>query len=147
MTDIEIILRAGLFAGCLDLAATTTLVKTRGISFAKLLQTIASGALGPSAYKQGAKGAALGLFFPFFIATVAATIYLMASKYLTILTDHPYWSGTLFGIAVHLFMTFVVIPLSAAPRPFSAKAFLTQIVIHIAFVGLPIALTVSHFSR
>ncbi|MCU1225295.1 MAG: hypothetical protein JWQ42_3388 [Edaphobacter sp.] len=146
MTETGVILIAGILAGCLDLSATTMLVKARGISFQKLLQTIASGVLGPPAYKQGAKSAVLGLFFHFFIASTAATVYCITSRYLTILLDHPYSSGVFFGIAVHLFMTFVVIPLSAAPAPFSAKAFLTQLVIHILFVGLPIAFTVRHFS-
>ncbi|HMF65475.1 MAG TPA: hypothetical protein VK608_15405 [Edaphobacter sp.] len=146
MTNAGAILFAGIFAGCLDLIATTTLVRARGIPFQKLLQTIASGALGPSAYKHGARSATLGLFFHFFIASAAATLYFfIASRYLTILIDHPYSSGVLFGIAIHLFMTFVVIPLSAAPRPFSAKPFLSQLVIHILFVGLPIALTVHYF--
>jgi len=45
-------------------------------------------------------------------------------------------------------MSRVVVPLSATPkRKFSAKAFLTQLIIHIFFVGLPIALIVAHFSR
>jgi Ankyrin repeats (3 copies) len=56
-------------------------------------------------------------------------------------------SGVLFGAAVHLWMNRIVIPLSGAAIPFSAKAFLTQLVIHILFVGVPIALVVSHLSR
>jgi len=44
-------------------------------------------------------------------------------------------------------MSRVVVPLSAAPkRKFSAKAFLTQLIIPIFCVGPPIALIVSHFS-
>src|ERR1700682_6173269 len=107
---------------------------------------IASGALGSSAYKQGTKSAALGLFFHFFIATAAATVYLIASRHLAMLIAHPYLSGALFGIAVHLFMIFVVIPLSATSRPFSATAFLAQLVIHVVFVGLSIAPTIHHFA-
>ena len=45
-------------------------------------------------------------------------------------------------------MSRVVVPLSAAPkREFSARAFLTQLNIHIVCIGLPIALIVGHFSR
>jgi hypothetical protein len=45
-------------------------------------------------------------------------------------------------------MNRIIVPLSAAPkREFSAKAFLTQLIIHIFCVGLPIALVVSHLSR
>jgi hypothetical protein len=54
----------------------------------------------------------------------------------------------LYGVVVQLVMSRVVVPLSAAPkREFSAKAFLTQLVIHMFFVVLPIALIVGHFAR
>jgi hypothetical protein len=41
MTETGVILIAGVLAGCLDLSATTLLVRARGIPFQKLLQTIA----------------------------------------------------------------------------------------------------------
>ena len=56
--------------------------------------------------------------------------------------------GTIYGAVVHVVMSRIVLPLSAAPkRVFSAKAFLIQLAIHICFVGLPIALMLSHFAR
>jgi hypothetical protein len=148
MTSLEVISLAGLFSGVLDLAATSTLVKTQGIAIERLLQIIASGALGTSAFKGGRKTASAGLFFHFFIAFAAASVFYAASRKMTILLDHPLFAGLLYGAAVHLVMSRVVVPLSAAPkREFSTKAFLTQLVIHMFFVGLPIALTVSHFAR
>jgi uncharacterized membrane protein YagU involved in acid resistance len=146
MSEIETIALAGAVTGILDLAVTTTVVRAQGITFQRLLHRIASGALGDSAYTHGASSARLGLFFHLLIAFSAATVYCLASRYLAVLLTRPWLMGALFGIAVHLFMTFVVIPLSAAPRPFSTKAFLTQLVIHILFVGLPIALIVSRFA-
>jgi hypothetical protein len=147
MTGPEVICLAGLLSGVLDLTATSTLVRTQGIPFERLLQRIASGAFGPSVFKGGKKTAATGLFFHFLIAFTAAFVYYASSLKLAILIDHPMLCGVLFGAAVHLLMNRIVIPLSAAAIPFSAKAFLTQLVIHILFVGLPIALVVSHFSR
>jgi hypothetical protein len=41
----------------------------------------------------------------------------------------------------------IVPPLRRAKMRFSAKAFLTQLIIHTFCVGLPIALVVSHLSR
>jgi uncharacterized membrane protein YagU involved in acid resistance len=137
---------AGLLSGVLDLTATSTLVRTQGIAFERLLQRIASGAFGPSAFQGGKKTATAGLFFHFLIAFTAAFVYYASSRKLAILIDHPLLSGVLFGTAVHLLMNRIVIPLSAAAIPFSAKAFLTQLVIHILFVGLPIALVVSYLS-
>jgi uncharacterized membrane protein YagU involved in acid resistance len=148
MTSLEVISLAGLLSGVLDLTATSTLVRrTQGIPLERLLQRIASGALGPSAFEGGKKTATAGLFFHFLISFTAAFVYYASSRKLAILIDHPLLSGVLYGAAVHLVMNRIVLPLSAAAIPFSAKAFLTQLVIHILFVGLPIALVVSHLSR
>jgi uncharacterized membrane protein YagU involved in acid resistance len=148
MTPPEVISLAGLLSGSLDLIATSTLVKTQGVPFERLLQMIASGALGPSAFQGGKKTAALGLFFHFFIAFTAASIYYLISCTMTALLDYPLFSGVVYGSAVHLVMSRIVLPLSAtAKREFSAKAFLTQLIIHIFCVGLPIALVVSYLSR
>jgi hypothetical protein len=102
----------------------------------------------PTSFQGGKKTAATGLLFHFLIAFAAAAIYYQSSRRLLFLIDHPFFSGILYGTAVHLVMSRIVLPLSAASkREFSAKAFLTQLAIHIVFVGLPIALTVSHLSR
>jgi hypothetical protein len=148
MTSPGVIAIAGLLAGSLDIAATSTLRRTQGVPIERLLQTIASGALGPSAFKGGRKTATAGLFFHFFIAFVAASVYYACSRKMTILIDHPLLCGIAYGVAVHLVMSLVVVPLSAAPkREFSAKVFLTQLIIHIFFVGPPIALTISYLAR
>jgi uncharacterized membrane protein YagU involved in acid resistance len=148
MTGFATITAAALLSGILDLSATTTVMKSQGIPPERLLQVIASGALGQSSFQGGKNTAAIGLFFHFFIAFALAVIYYQSSRRLPFLIDHPFFSGALYGIAVHLVMSRIVVPLSAAPRrEFSAKAFLTQLLIHIVFVGLPIALTVSHLSR
>ena len=139
---------AGLLSGIIDLTATSILVKTQGVPIERLLQTIASGALGPSAFQEGKKTAAMGVFFHFFIAFFAALIYYAISRKMSALIDYPLFSGVVYGSAVHLVMSRIVVPLSAAPkREFSAKAFLTQLIIHIFCVGLPIALVVSYLSR
>jgi hypothetical protein len=54
----------------------------------------------------------------------------------------------LYGVAVHLFMQFVVIPLSAiGPRPLVARNFLAVLAAHVVVVGPSIAFTVRHYSR
>ena len=148
MTRLETISLAGLLSGTLDIVATSTLVKLQGMPVVPLLQTVASGALGPSAFQKGKKSAALGVFFHFLIAHFAAAVYYAASRKLTALIDYPLFSGVVYGSAVHLVMSRIVIPISAAPkRKFSTKAFLLQLIIHVFCVGLPIAVIVSHFSR
>jgi uncharacterized membrane protein YagU involved in acid resistance len=120
----------------------------QGMPLERLWQGIASGALGASAFKGGKKTAALGLLFHFAIAFIVAAIYYAISRQLPVITETPALWGAIYGVVVHVVMSRIAVPLSAAPkREFSAKAFLIQLVIHICFVGLPIAFTVSHFSR
>lgn len=148
MSGSEAILCAGFLAGALDITATTTLFALQGLSVQRLWQGIASGALGDSAFRGGNRTAAAGLCFHFVIALTVAAVYYAASRPLAVLVERPVLCGVLFGALVHVVMSRVVVPLSAAPkRAFSMKAFLIQIVIHMCFVGLPIALVVGHLSR
>jgi hypothetical protein len=80
------------------------------------------------------------------IAVGAAAAYYIASRKLGVLIEYAVLYGPLYGIAVHLFMSFIVLPLSSLQRPFSGKSFATQLVIHMFFVGLPISLIVRHFA-
>jgi hypothetical protein len=148
MTSPEVISLAGLLSGALDLTATGTLVKTQGIPIERLLQTIASGALGPSAFHGGKRIATAGLLFHFLIAFAVASVYYAASRRMPIRLAHPLLAGSLYGVIVHIVMSCVVVPLSRVPkRKFSAKAFLTQLIIHMLCVGLPIALVVAYFAQ
>jgi hypothetical protein len=122
-------------------------MRFQGVPFERLLQMIASGALGPSAFQRGKRTAAVGLFFHLLIAFIAAFVYYTIRSRMTFLVDHPLPGGVLYGTAIHLVMSRIVVPLSAVPkRKFSARAFLTQLIIHIVCVGLPIALVVAHFA-
>jgi hypothetical protein len=51
-------------------------------------------------------------------------------------------SGPVYGVAVFLVMNLIVVPFSARPkRPVSSsQAMIAQLIIHVFFVGLPIAL-------
>ena len=57
-------------------------------------------------------------------------------------------SGALYGVIVFLFMNLVIIPLSAMPKiSFTLSGVMTQVLIHIFCVGLPISLAASRFCR
>lgn len=148
MTGPETIALAGLVAGTLDITATSTLFALQGLSLERLWQGIASGAVGSAAFSGGRKTAAAGLLFHFAIAFVVASVYYALSRIWPPLAQTPFVWGAVYGAAVHVVMSRIVLPLSAAPkRAFSAKAFLIQLAIHICFVGLPIALVISRSSR
>jgi hypothetical protein len=147
MNSSAIIGIAGLLAGILDLTASATVFLLKGGSLVKILQFIASGALGARSFAGGKKTAAAGLGFHFFIALSVAAVYFFLRSRISLIVAHPVMTGILYGLGVHLLMSLVVLPLSAAPRrPFSIGAFLTQAVIHMFLVGLPIALIVRRLS-
>ena len=147
MNSIAIIGIAGLVAGTLDLTASATLFVWKGGSLEKILQFIASGALGARSFEGGKKTAAAGIAFHFFIALCVAAVYYFLRLRIPLIVADPVMTGILYGLGVHLVMSLLVVPLSAAPRrPFSIAAFLMQAVIHMLLVGLPIALIVHQLS-
>lgn len=137
----------GLIVGVLDLTYAILVYSPRAPIL--IPQTIASGLLGPNrAYQGGAQTGALGVFLHFVIALGAAATYYLASRALPLLNRHAVLCGLIYGALVYEFMHVVVLPLSAAPPsriPLFLKA--CEFVWHWLGVGLPIALSVRHFSR
>ncbi|HZS05528.1 MAG TPA: hypothetical protein VFD58_11880 [Blastocatellia bacterium] len=135
------ILFGGLTVGVLDGLAATIIASLRGTSPGRVFQYIASGLLGPDSFNHGSWTVLLGVLLHFLIASIVATIYYFASLRLPILIRQAVVWGALYGIAVQLVMSRIVIPLSAAQAlPFSLTGFLRSIVVHIFCVGLPVAL-------
>ena len=129
-------------------AAFVTWKLLANIAPAQILKGIASGLLGPSAYHGGAGIVALGLFLHFLIAFGAASVFYIASRKMRFLTAKPFIAGPLYGIAVYVFMYWIVLPLSSYHRTaFSPRVALLAIVTHIVCVGTPIAVAVRRFSR
>ena len=86
--------------------------------------------------------AGLGAVSHLFIATAWAAVYYAASRRLPSLVQHAVFCGLVYGIAVYLFMNFVVLPLSAVPfTPSYPPAVLLRGLLGIMLlVGLPISL-------
>jgi hypothetical protein len=142
------ILWAGGICGLLDGLTAVGLTVLAGSTPVRLFQSIASGVLGQSAFRGGLSSAGLGVVLHFVVALAAAAVYYAASRRAALLNQHPILSGALFGAALHVVMTFVVVPLSAiGPRPFVWSGFVILLVVHIVVVGPSIALTVRHFAK
>ena len=141
---IQVILRAGLLAGSLDLAAACTQAFLNGRPALRVLQSIASGWLGRSSYSGGGATAALGLVTHYFIAIVAATVFWATSRRYPQLVRHAWRWGASYGLVVYAVMYEIVMPLSAIHRriPRTQQDLITGLLIHVFCVGLPIALTV-----
>jgi uncharacterized membrane protein YagU involved in acid resistance len=133
------ILLGGTLAGVLDILAAFLMSWPR-VPPVRVLQYIASGALGPSAFRGGAATAAVGLALHFVIAFAAAALYVAASRRWRVLTARPVASGSVYGVVVYAMMQLVVLPLSRVTRGTPTwRSVALMIGIHIVCVGLPIA--------
>jgi hypothetical protein len=137
----------GLACGVFDITQAFIAWGFMAIKPVAILRHIASGLLGPKAYHGGAGMAAFGLLLHFVIAFGAATVYYIASRSISFMTEHAVISGLLYGECVFLFMNFVVVPLSRAPKGhFTVATLVTGPIGHTVLVGLPIALSVRRFA-
>jgi hypothetical protein len=140
LTPVSALLLGGLTVGVLDGLYAVVVWALRGVSPLRVFQGVAAGLLGRPSFEGGVPTFLLGLGLHFFIATVVVTVYLLASRRLAFLTRHPVVCGLAYGVAVHLVMGFVVIPLSAITRgPFQPLMFWSGLAAHAVFVGLPAA--------
>jgi hypothetical protein len=72
------------------------------------------------------------------------------SRKLTYPTLRAVVCGFLYGVAVYMFMSWIIVPLSAFPQskaPFSLTALTLSLLTHMFCVGLPIALAARRYSR
>ena len=88
LRNMQAIFWGGLVAGILDAVDGVIAFGTQGLNPIQVLQYIASGALGQSAFQGGLATAALGAAFHFSIAWVAAEVFALASRRLEIFKTH-----------------------------------------------------------
>ena len=138
---------AGLIAGVLDITSAFVIAEIKGTGSARMLQGIASGLLGQRSFEGGMATAGLGLAIHFLIAFTAAALFYAASRKFSSLTQHAVMSGLLYGIAVYIFMYWMVVPLAFPNARHSMSRDVTAVIIHIVLIGLPIALVVRCFSN
>jgi hypothetical protein len=136
----KVIAGATLLVGTLDISDAFIFYNFRGISPIRILQGIASGALGRAAFGMGRRSALLGLSFHFFIAFCATTVFLLASHKLPV-GRRPWLYGTFFGIALYCVMNYIVLPLSKIGlRPTPPLVPLINGVAALVFcIGIPLA--------
>jgi hypothetical protein len=139
------ILMAGLICGTLDGLSALAL---SGGRWMRLFQFIASGLLGPRSFNGGLATVALGIAAHYSIALGAAAVFFGVSRALPFMIEQALLCGVLFGVLVHVFMNFVVLPLSAVGRrPFNTRGFVMQLLVHMIVVGPSIALTIRYYAR
>jgi hypothetical protein len=136
------VLIGGAIGGALDILFAITWAANNGRTPEWLLQTVATGLLGQSAYEGGFAAAALGLAAHFLLSFGWAALFAAAAARLRVLAAKPWFAGPVFGILVFFAMRLVVLPVSAFPYPvaFSQPGATYDLLSHMFLFGLPIAL-------
>jgi len=135
------ILVGGLGAGSADLAYVFAFHGARGVAPERILQSIASGVLGMSAFDGGWPSAALGAALHFSILLAVAAMFLVASRRLSWIGGIPrFAAGIACGLAIYGVMHAIVLPLSAAPAFKAAPlAAISDFAMHLCVIGPIIA--------
>jgi len=146
---LKIILYSGFTVGVLDGIAATVSTVIRGGTPIRVFQYIASGLLGQSAFQGGWATFALGLLLHLVVAFGASVVFISASRFVPMLARFPFYiNGPIYGVLVYFIMRDVVVPMSLVTRlNYNASASAIGIIIHILFVGIPIAFINSRFSK
>jgi hypothetical protein len=126
------VLLGGFIAGTIDVGAAALIF---GAGPIVILQAIASGMLGRTAFFAGAAGATLGLILQWAMSWIIAAVYVGAARYLAALGRHWLAAGVCYGVVVFGVMNYVVVPLSAAyPRhPFTPRTFVGSLLAMLLF--------------
>jgi hypothetical protein len=104
------ILAGGIVAGTIDIASAC-LINHRGPAF--ILQTIAGGLLAQGTYSGGTSTVVLGAALQESMGIVIAAIYVIASRWLPVLTRRWVAMSLVYGVIVFLIMNYVILPLCA----------------------------------
>jgi len=141
---------AAAVAGSLDLLYALTFWGAQGVPPVRILQSIASGWLGREAYSVGAPAAVLGALSHYGIVLVMAWACYRVARIWPALARRPWLFGPLYGAALYLAMTYVVVPLSAAGNgqwPAWQWSQLAHLAAHMALVGTPCAFAAARVLR
>lgn len=139
------IIQAALLAGTLDIvAACLQAFLMNGVSPVRVLQFVASGLFGPSAFTSGFQGAASGLGLHYLIAyawtVVFFFLYPLVKKSLPKTAQNLAIMGIVYGGFVWCVMNFLVLPNSNIPqRPFNPVNASIGAGILMLCIGVPLA--------
>lgn len=134
------ILYGGFVAGTLDVGAASLINMIHPLV---ILRAIASGLLGPTAFRGGTPVSLLGLGLQWAMSLLIAAIFVLAARRMAWLQQRWIAAGLAYGVVVFAVMEYVVVPLSAAMKPHFTAASLAGNVAAMLLFGL----IVSFFAR
>ena len=117
------ILLAGLIGGTIDIGSASVI---SGFSPVLIMHAIASGLLGKDSFAGGVPTAIVGVLLQWGMAILIAAIYMLATARMPAMRRRWVSTGIVAGVIIYFVMTYLVVPLSAAPfRPeFSLDGFI-----------------------
>ncbi|CAN5279596.1 hypothetical protein BH11PSE2_BH11PSE2_13960 [soil metagenome] len=139
LTPLRAILYGGIAAAALDILDPIIYYGLKGAAPVQILQSVASGLLGPTAAHAGGWGTGLlGLGLHTAIMLVIAAIFILAAHALPILKRLWFISGPLYGLGVYFVMNYLVVPMSAAhgKPPSKPEVIVNLLFAHMILVGL-----------
>lgn len=138
-TSLQATLIGGAVGGLGDILFAIAFAAYNGTAPMKLLQTVASGALGQSAFDGGMSTALLGLALHFLLSFGWAALLVVAARNIPGLLKQPVLAAIGYGVLVFLVMRLVVLPLSAFPFPVRFRPLSTVLdgLSHIVLFALP----------
>lgn len=137
---------AGIAGGAADIL--TAFVIYRPATPDRILQSVASGLMGPAAFEGGLTAAAIGLAAHFAIAVIFGALFVAAAGLAPVLLRRPALSGLTFGVFVYGVMNAIVVPLSMAPeRPAPPAEMIGLGLLAHAFFGIALAFTAARMLR
>lgn len=143
---LQAALIGGLIAGTVDIAAASLMFHAPP---GPVFQSVAGGLIGrTAAHSGGLQTILLGAFLQAFISVVAAGVYCFAAMRLPVLIKQWLIAGLLFGVAVNLFLTHIVGPLSYAKMaPLFSYFWWANLAANTILFGPPIAFTAKWFAQ
>ncbi|WP_267387969.1 hypothetical protein [Sphingomonas sp. GC_Shp_3] len=120
-----------------------------GGSPAAMLTGIASGVIGDAAWQGPVMGPVLGLLVHFGVIAVLVDLYVVASIRMAGLNRHWRISGAAFGTIAWMVRSTLAAPRDWPPAflDLTAREMAVQILLHVALLGLPVALLTRWASR
>jgi hypothetical protein len=143
------VLAGGLIVGTLDILYACLFWKLKArVPARRIFQSVAAGLLGRASFEGGTRTAALGLGLHFSNATTMSVVYYLMTGRFPWLLRRPWLAGAGYGLLVYGVMNHVVVPLSAAKQGAKDPWWIRlSLVVHIFFVGIPIAIAAARARR
>ena len=119
----------------------------RGTTPDRVWQYVASSVVGSESFNMGWKTIALGLLFHFCVAFGVAIGFYILSRLFPTLLRWPFIVGPLYGVAVYFMMSYAIVPLTMVKQgAFNWYGLISGLIIHMLFVGLPVALVARKYA-